>query len=382
MRKGAAIMSITIKTVSTSKDIKDFVKFQFTLYKNNPYFVPPIIPDEIETFSKKKNPAHKLSDTEMFLAYRDGKIVGRIVAIVNKPANKKYNTKNMRFSWIEFVEDYEVAKALLDAAREWGRKQGMETMTGPHGYCDLDPQGMLVEGFDKEATIASFYHHPYYHKFLEQYGLAKEVDYVEFLSTPPYENGIPEKMLKTAEWIQNRYNYRILDYKSAKEYKKRGKEIFALLEESFDALYGTVPLSEEQVNYYINKYISFIHPELIKVVVNASDEMIGFMITMPSLSKAYKKSNGNMIPFGMINMLKALKTYDIIDFYLAGVKNEYRNKGVDLMMVVEIVKSAMKLGFKYAESNQELEHNTKVQAEWKFFNPVMHKRRRIYKMEL
>jgi hypothetical protein len=280
------------------------------------------------------------------------------------------------------INDYEVTQALFNKVVEWAKELGMETMTGPHGFCDLDPQGLLVEGFDQMATIASFYHHPYYKDHVEKYGFIKDVDYVEYLSTPPYKTGIPQKMLNTAGWVQKRYHYRVLNYKTSKEYKARGNEIFKLLEESFEDNYGTVPLTQKQVDYYTKKYMGFIHPELIKVVVDENDKIIGFLIAMPSLTKAYRKANGHLFPFGFFYLLRAMKTYDILDFYFAGVKKEYRGKGVDLLMVVEIVKSAMKLGFKKAESNQELELNSRVQAEWKFFNPVMHKRRRVYKLEL
>lgn len=372
-------MSIEVREITEKSDIKKFVKFGMSLYEGNPYYIPPIIHDELETFNPKKNPAYLYSDARIFLAYKDGNIAGRIVAIHNKPANEKWGTKNMRFSWFEVINDYEVAKALFDTVAAWAKELKLETITGPHGFCDFDPQGLLVEGFDQIGTIASFYNHSYYKDFCEKYGFGKDTDYVEFLSTPPYEDGIPQKMIDTAEWIKKRYNYRLLEYKSAKEYKKRGKEIFGLVNETFADLYGTVPLTDKQVEYYTGKYISFIHPELIKCCVDENDQMLGFMITMPSLSKAYQKAKGNLIPWGMLAMLKALKTYDIVDFYLAGVKKEYRNKGVDLIMVVEIVRSAMKLGFKHAESNQELENNTKVQAEWKFFNPILHKRRRIFK---
>jgi hypothetical protein len=338
--------------------------------------------DEIETFTKGKNPSLDVCDTKLFLAYQDDKIVGRIAAIINNPANIKYNTKNLRFSWIDFIEDYNVAKALLDNAIEWGKSKGMVTVTGPHGFSDLDMQGLLIEGFDKLSTIAGFYNYPYYKNYLERYGFEKEIDFVEFLSFPPHEEGVPEKMLRASEWVRKKYNYHLLDYKSAKQYKKRGDEIFSLLEETFEENYGTVPLSKEQVNYYINKFISFVNPELIKIVVNDKDEMIGFMITMPSLSKAFQKMKGKLLPFGIFHIMKALKTYETIDFYLAGVKKEYRGKGVDLIMVVDIIKSVLKLGFKYVESNQELENNTKVQSEWKFFNPIQHKRRRIFKKEI
>jgi len=375
-------MSVEIKEVKSKSDLKKFIQFGIDLYKDNPYFVPPMIMDEIETYSHKKNPAYENADDKIFLAYKNGHIAGRIVGINNKLANKKWGTNNLRFSWFETIDDYEVTKALFDAVLDWAKELGMDTITGPHGFCDLDPQGLLVEGFDQMATIASFYNHSYVKDLVERYGFIKDVDYVEYLSTPPYETGMPQKLIDTTEWIKKRYNYRILDYKTTKEYKARGNEIFELLEESFEQNYGTVPLTKKQVDYYVKKYIGFIHPELIKVVVDEHDTMIGFMITMPSLTKAYRKANGHMFPFGMFHLLKAIKTYETLDFYFAGVKKDYRGKGVDLLMVVEIVKSAMKLGFKNAESNQELELNSKVQAEWKFFNPVMHKRRRIYKLQI
>ena len=375
-------MQVIIKEVENRKELKDFVMFQREIYKGNPYFVPPMINEEIETFTPSKNPGYKESKTKLFLAYNDNRIVGRIAAILNIPANKKYNTKNIRFGWVEFIDNYEVAEKLYKAVENWGRELGMETITGPHGFCDFDQQGMLIEGFDKLATIAGYYHLPYYHVHTEKFGFEKEIDYVEFLSTPPYKEGLPEKLTRTADWIKNRYNFKLLEYPKAKDYIKRGHEIMALLEETFEENYGTVPLNKEQIDYYIKKYISYIHKDLIKVVVTDDDTLIGFMITMPNLSKAYQKANGKLFPFGIYHLLKAFKTYDVLDFYLAGVKKEYRGKGVDVIMVVEIVRTAMKLGFKFAESNQELENNSKVQAEWKFFNPVQHKRRRIYKKSI
>jgi len=372
-------MSITIKEVLTKDDFKRFVKLQYDIYKGNQFFVPPIFKDELGTFDKSKNPAFLDSDAKFFLAERDGKIAGRIVVINNKPANLKNKTKNLRFSWFECVDDYEVAEALYDAAENWGKSLGMNTISGPHGFCDLDPQGMLIDGFDKIGTIAGFYHHPYYQSLTEKYGFLKEADYLEFLSEPPYESGIPEKMLNTADWAMKRYGYKLLHYPTAKEYVKHGKVIFQLMEDSFKDNFGTVPLNKVQVDYYIKKYISYVNPDLIKLVADKNDELIGFMITMPNLSKAYQKANGKLYPLGIFHLMKGFKTYDILDFYLAGVRKDYQGKGVDLIMVVEIVKTAMEFGFKYAESNQELENNSKVHSEWKFFNPVMHKRRRIYK---
>lgn len=372
-------MSVDIKEVTSKSEIKKSVLFQFELYKDNPYFVPQLIRDEVETLSKK-NPATELSDMKVFLAYRDGKIVGRIVGIINHPANKKWGTKNIRFGWIEMINDFEVTSALFNAVEKMGKEAGMETITGPHGFCDLDMQGMLVEGFDKLATIASYYHHPYYSELTERYGFTKDVDYLEYFSTTPAE--LPEQLLKVAEWIQRKGNYRLLKYNKVSEYKKRGKELFNLLEESFSELYGTVPLSNKQVDYYINKYISFIDKNLIKIVVTEKDEMIGFLITMPNLSKAYQKAKGKLLPLGIFHLLKGMKNREVLDFYFMGVKKEYRGKGIDVLMAAEIVKTAIELGFKHAESNQELEWNNRIQSQWKFFNPVLHKRRRIYKKNI
>ncbi|TAL70656.1 MAG: hypothetical protein EPN82_01665 [Bacteroidetes bacterium] len=371
-------MTIEISEVLTNKQLKEFVKFPLELFKNNQYYVPQLLRDEIETFKPTKNPAFEVCEVKLFLAHYNKDIVGRIAAILNKPANKKYNTKHIRFGWFDTINDFDIASALFQKAEDWGRNLGMKEITGPHGFCDLDPQGLLIEGFDKLPTIASYYHYPYYQKLLEQYGFEKEIDFVEYSSTPPYDTGIPDNLLKMNDWIKKRYNYRIAEYDSIREYKKHAKELFSLLEDTFIENYGTVPLTEKQVHYYINKYISFINKELVKFVFNENNEMVGFLVSMPSLSKAFQKAKGRLFPFGIFHILKGLKTYETIDFLFAGVKKEYRGKGVDTVMVLEIVKSAMKLGFKYAESNQELENNTKVQREWKFFNPVLHKRRRIY----
>jgi len=374
--------AILIKEVESKSDLKKFVKFQYSLYKDNPYFVPPLIQDELATFNKKKNPSFKDGNAKLFLAYKDGEIVGRIAGILSNPLNRKNNSKNLRFGWIETIDDYEVAKALFEAVENWGRQLGMTVLTGPHGFNDFDPQGMLIEGFDKTATIASYYHHPYYYSILEKYGFEKEVDYIEFWSTVPKDKAVPEKMVNAANWVSEKYKFKLLKYDSVKDYVKRGRELFKLIEESFSENYGTVPLIEEQIEYYTKKYIGYINKELLKIVVDENDVMIGFIITMPSLSLAFQKAKGHLFPFGFYHILKALKTYNILDFYFGGVKKEYRDKGVDLIMAVDIVKSAIKLNFSNAESNQELEDNSKVQAQWKFFNPVMHKRRRIYRKEI
>lgn len=372
-------MSINIIEINSKKELRKFVEFQIELYKNCPYFVPPIIKDEIETFLPGKNPALELSDCKILLALKNDKIAGRVVAINNKPANEKWKQKNIRFNWFDCIDDFEVAEALFAEIEKWARSLNFDSITGPHGFTDLDPQGLLIEGYDKIVTIASYYHYPYYKNFLEKLGFQKEIDYLEFLSTPPYKTGIPKKLEEVAEYITRRNQFRLANYPSAKDYVRRGEEIFEVLDEAFSELYGTVPLNKKQVLYYIKKYITYINKDFIKLVLTKDDQIAGFLITMPNLSEAFQKAKGKLLPFGFYHILKGMKNYKILDFYLAGVRKAYRDKGVDVLMALDIVKTAMKYGFEKAESNQELETNSKVQAQWKFFEPVLHRRRRIYK---
>jgi hypothetical protein len=345
--------------------------------------VPQLIHDDMEVFNKAKNPAYENADARLFLACKDGKVVGRVAAINSRVANQKYNTKNLRFGWFESANDPEVAAALFKPVESWARELGLETITGPHGFCDLDPQGMLVEGYDQLPTIAGFYNFPYYQKLVEDQGFQKEIDYVEFRTpVPAGMSAFPEKLLRLAERIKERGGLRLLRYTKKKDLLSRGKELFHLIDEAFAEIYGAVPLTEKQVNYFIKKYFSFVDKDLLQMVVNEKDEMIGFMLAMPSLSKAFQKANGHLFPLGWWHILRALKKNDVLDFYLAGIKTAYRGMGVDLLMVVEMARGAVARGFKFTESNQELETNNKIQAQWKYFNPVQHKRKRIFKKVL
>ncbi len=375
-------MAINIKIVKTKKDLKTFIKVPYIIFKDHPYWVPPLIKDELQTFDRKKNPAYESADTRLFVAYKDEKPVGRIAGILSYIANDKYNVKNLRFGWFDTIDDYEVASSLFKAVENWGKELGMESLTGPHGFTDFDPEGMLIEGFDELPTIVTIYNHSYYPELTEKYGFEKDVDYVEFKTMVPHETGIPEKLLRLAQRIKERSNLRIFKFKSKKEILTRSKELFNLLDEAFEEIYGSVPISKNQVEYYMKNYFSFVDPDMLKVVENEKDEMVGFMITFPNLSKAFQKAKGKLFPIGWYHILKALKKHEVIDFYLAGIKKKYRGIGVDLLMVIEIVKTAMKKGFKYAESNPELEDNKKVHAQWKYYNPTQHKRRRIYKKKI
>ncbi len=375
-------MKPDIKIVKTKNDLKKFIKVPYGIFKDNPYWVPPLVKDERELFNKKKNPSYENAETKLFIAYQNGKPVGRIAGIASYAANEKYNTKNLRFGWFDTINDYDVAQTLFKAVETWGKELGMETLTGPHGFTDLEPEGMLIKGFDTLPTIVGYYNFPYSPQFTEKYGFTKDIDYFEFLTPAPLETGVPEKLLRIAERVKQRSSIRILELKSKKEVMAYGEAIFRLIDEAFEEIYGTVPFTERQIQYNVKKYISLLDKDLIKLAVNEEDELVGFLFTVPSLSKAFQKGKGKLFPLGWYYILKAFKSNDVLDFYMAGVKKKYQGKGVDLLMVIEIVKTAVERGYKYAESNLELETNTKVQAMWKPFNPKRHRERRIYKKNI
>jgi hypothetical protein len=372
-------MSIDVSPVGSRAELKRFILFPHVLYRGNPCWVPPLLMDELDVLSPGKNPAFDDAEARLFLARRDGKIVGRVAAILSRAANRKYGTRNMRFGWLDVVDDPAVTRALFAAVEAWAREKGMATLTGPHGFTDLDPEGLLVEGFDQLATIAVIYNHPYYVRHLEDLGFRKEVDWVEFLATPDPATGLPERMVKMADWAAKRNGFRLLRFPNIKEMRReRGQEMFDLLDEAFEDLYGTVPLTQRQKDYYIRKYLPFANPEFIKIVVNREDTMIGFLIALPSLARAFQKARGRLFPLGILHVLLALRTYERLDLMLAGVRKPYRGKGVDLMMTIDLFKSGLARGVKVAESNPELETNADVQGEWKIVPTRQHKRRRLY----
>jgi hypothetical protein len=372
-------MAIDVSVVKDRRDLKRFVTFPIGLHGANPSYVPPLVSDDLSTFSPKKNPAFEKSEARLFLARRDGRIVGRVAAILNHPANEKYAAKNLRFGWLDAEDDAEVFDALFAAVESWGREKGMATLSGAHEFTDLDPEGILVEGFDELATIAEIWNPAYYPVHLERLGFVKDIDYVEFEARPP-ASGVPERMQRLADFALKRNKFRILRFRSAKALANAyAKELFDLLDEAYAELYASSPLTDRQKMYYAKKYLPFVNPDFVKVVLDEHDRMIGFLIAIPSLSRAMQKARGRLFPFGFVHLLWALKHIERLDFYLAGVKKEHRNKGVDLVMVVDVFREALRHGVKVAESNPELETNTKIQAEWKFVETRQHKRRRIYR---
>jgi len=368
-------MPIEIREITTIPELKKFIRFPLSLYKDNPYYVPSLFMDEMNTLRADKNPAFADAKARYWLAYRNGEIVGRVAGIYVPKHEVKWGDKYLRFGWLDFIDDLEVLKALMNKVEEWARELGMQGIHGPLGFTDLDREGMLVDGFDQLATLATLYNYPYYPKMLEELGYVKDVDWVEYRITLTDRN--MAKIEKVAEVVAERNQLKVFKG-TKKDLKKIGPQIFEVLEEAYRTLYGTVPLSKEQVDYYIDTYFGLAIPELIPVVMDQNDRVVAFGITFPSFSRALQKSKGNLLPFGFIHFLRAMRKSELGDLYLVGVRDEYRGKGVNSLMMAQIYKALIKRGIKEVESNPNLEDNANVQAMWKYFDSVQHKRRRCY----
>ena len=369
-------MDIQIKEVTTLKELKSFIHFPFELYRGNPNWVPTLLFDELNTLSRDKNPAFEHCEARTWLAYRDGKIVGRVAAILNKRHIEKWGQRYMRFGWIDFIDDLSVCESLMKTVEAWARETGMTAVHGPLGFTDLDREGMLVEGFDELATLATIYNHPYYPKHLEKLGYVKDTDWMEYeFLVPPEPNEI---IARIADISLRRNKLRLLEFRNKKEMLKYGKELFQLLDDEYKHLYGTVPLTEKQAQAYIDQYFGFVTPDFVPMVVDQNNRMVAFGIVMPSLSLALQKTKGNLFPFGFIHLLRALKKNDRADLYLVAVRSEYQGKGVNAIMMNKMHAVFNKLGIKKVESNPELETNQNVQGQWKHYEKRQHKRRRIF----
>lgn len=376
-------MAIIIKKVTSPKELKTFIRFNYELYKNNPYSVPDLYDDMLNTFSPEKNAAFEFCEADYFLAYKDNKLVGRVAAIINRRANETWNKKEVRFGWIDFIDDLEVSKALLATVEDWGRQRGMEAIVGPLGFTDMDAEGMLVEGFDQLGTMATIYNYPYYPEHMEKLGYEKEADWVEFKLTVP--DKLPEKFVRISEIILQKYNLKIkkLSRKELKE-KNYGQKIFDLINEAYAPLYGYSKMTQRQIDQYIKMYLPLIDLRMVSLVEDAEENLVAVGISMPSLSKALQKAKGRMLPFGWFHLLKALfiKKPKVLDLLLVGVKPEYQSKGVNALLFYDLVPVYQQMGFEYGESNPELELNKKVQAQWTAFESVQHKRRRAFKKNI
>ena len=376
-------MSILIKPVSTGKEMSTFVRFGNRLYKGNKYYVPSMPMDDLNTLNPKKNGAFDFSEAQCFLAYKDGEVVGRVAAIINHKANESWGVKQVRFGWIDFIDDLEVSAALLDAVETFGRERGMTQIVGPLGFTDFDPEGMLVEGFDRLSTMALIYNYPYYPEHMKKHGYYKETGWVEYRITLPEQ--MPEKHVKYAEIIKKRYNLKIRKLTRSQIRKERyGHQLFQLINDTYCVLYGYSLLSEKQIDQYVDMYLSIVDTKMLTFVENEQGELVAAGISIPSLSEALQKCNGEIFPFGWWHLLKAMywKKPDTLDLLLIGIRPDYQNKGLNSLLFVDLFENYKKLGFKYAETNANLETNIKVQAMWDPFEKELHKRRWVFGKEL
>lgn len=376
-------MSVQIKKVETNKDLRTFSKFANKLYKGSAFYVPTMPVDERNTLDKKKNAAFEFCDADYFLAYKDGKLVGRVAAILNPKANMAWKTKQVRFGWIDFIDDYEVSEALINQVIAWGRERGMEHIAGPLGFTDFDPEGMLVEGFDRLGTMAMLYNHPYYMVHMERLGMVKEVDWLEFRITIP--EVLPEKFVKMSEIVKQRYNLKVrkLTHRDIKR-ENYGQKFFNLINECYCNLYGYSLLSEKQIDQYVKFYLSVLDLRMASFVENEQGELIAAGVAMPSLSEALQKCGGNLFPTGWWHLIKNMyiRKPDTLDLLLVGVRPDYQSKGVNAMIFTDLFQVYKDMGFKYAETSAELETNVKIQQMFGIFEPEQHKRRRIYTKEI
>ena len=367
---------IAVKAVVSKADKRDFVKFPYKIYKNNPYWVPQITQDEIKNISKESNPAFEFCDAQYWLAFKNGEPVGRIGGIINHRYNEKVGKKYARFSQIDMIDNAEVAATLLKTVEDWAKAKGAELIHGPFGFTDMDPEGMLIEGFDELGTIATIYNHPYYPRCMEQNGYEKEADWLEYELILPKE--IPDKVERVAKIALERNKLKVLKVKSAKELMPYAHELFEVLNACYEGLHGFVALTDKQIDVYIKQYFGFIIPDYVPIVVDQNNHVVAFGITMPSLSKAFQKAKGSLFPFGFIHILMAMRKNNRADLYLTGVRPDYQDKGVNAAMMCEMNKVFLKHHIEKVESNPELESNSKVQAQWRFYDKRQHKRRRCF----
>ena len=370
-------MSVLIKEVITKSDLKKWVDFPNKLYKDVPSYVPFLMPDEIGTFSKDKNPAYDFCETKLFLAYKDNKIVGRIGGLINHAYNKKWNKNAIRFTRFDFIDDEEVSQALFNEVVKWGKQNKLTSIMGPIGFTDLDHEGMLVEGFDELNMSITFYNHPYYLKHMEKLGLVKDVDWVEYQITIPSE--INPKIEKLSNHLLKKNGYSLVTYTDRKVLKQDAYEAFKVVDEAFSVLYGTVPLTDKVIDNAINDYIPIVNLKYIVSIKDDKGSIIGFGVLVPSIAKALKKSNGRLFPLGIFRMLKALQgKNDVLEMFFVAVKEEHQKRGIPGIMMNHLLKVCIENGVKYCETGPELETNISVQSLWKSFMTRQHKRRRCF----
>ncbi len=371
---------IKVKQVLNSSDLELFIKFPMELYKGNPYYVPPLINEEKSIWVKEENPALQYSEAAQFLAYKGENIVGRIAVMINHKEEKELGIRKVRFGWLDFIDDIEVSKSLINTAIEYAKSKGISKIEGPMGFTNLDKAGMLTKGFDKLATMIGIYNFDYYPKHMEQLGLVKEKEWVEFEINFP--DILPDKVEKFSKLIAEKYELELVKFKAKKDILPLVDSMFKLLDDTYKNLSTYTPITEEQIKHYKEKYFKFIDKDYIVCIKDKSGSLISFAITMPSYSKALQKAKGKLFPFGWWHLLNAGKKNDRANFYLIGIHPQYQKRGVTAIIFKEIYETFKKKGVKFLETNPELEENASIQALWQDYNPINHKRRRTYSLEI
>ena len=381
--------TVTVSQVTSSKEMRAFVRFNYDLYKDCPYAVPDLLEDTLEVLDARRNPAFRFSEAAFFLARRDGRIVGRVAAIINKRANERWNKQDVRFGWIDFIDDLSVSRALLEAVEQWGRLRGMTRIVGPLGFTDLDPEGMLTDGFDQLSTLCSIYNYPYYPKHIAELGLEKEVGWVErkvFIPKGEHEAN-NAKYFRVARMAEQRYGFRLRHFRSKNEIKKGGyvQKMLGVVNRAYQNLYGYSQLDEQQMNWYAAKFLTLIDRRFLSVVENAEGEIIGIGVCMPSLSRAVQKAKGKLLPFGWWYIARELwlkRKHQILDMLLVGVLPEYQEKGANALFFADMIPNGISCGYEWAETNPQLEDNLPSQKQWKNLDCCIHKHRAVFAKEL
>ena len=374
-------MAIILQEVKTKWQQYKFAKFGNDLYKDCEEFCPHLLLDEMNTFNPAKDPSYDVCESVQYLAYRDGQIVGRVAGIINRVANERWGVKKVRFGWIDFIDDYEVSRALLDAVAAWGKSKGMNQLNGPVGFTDWDYEGLLIEGFEYLAPMASLYNFPYYEKHMEAYGLTKENDWIEIQITDP-QCDTPERVLRIDKLVRERYHLRADKVHSAKELERKyGMEYMDMLDESYQKLYNFQPMTPRQKEHYKNTYFPLLNFDFVTIVVNDKNEIVGVGLGMPDISQALRRCKGRLFPFGWIGVLRALKAkkMDAFDLLLIGVRPDYQGLGVNAVIIAEQHPYYRKYGIKRVETTSIMETNTRSIANFLMFPHKQHKRRRAYK---
>lgn len=374
--------NVTVKTVSTKSELRDFVRLPRRIYAHYPCYVPDMESDVRDTFSPQKNVELESSDIQPFIAYADGEPAGRIVGIVNHLANKQWHTRNVRFGFLEFTDDNDVSRALLEAVEEWGRRQGMTRIQGPMGFSDLDKEGMLVEDFDLNGSMTALYNPPYYPVHLEQLGYEKEVDWLQVRINIPQE--VPEKYARVARLAREMFGLHTRGLTKKEIYSGYGQKIFQLINLAYAPIFGYAELSERQIDFYLHRYVPLLDTRMLSVVEDEKGGLVAAAITMRSLALALQKSQGRLFPFGWFHLLRALtcQREDKAEMLLVAVHPDYQGLGVNALFFENLIPVYNRLGIRWAETGPQLESNVRELSQWKPLSPRFVKRRRCYTKDL